>query len=289
MGRGAAVSRGPFPQCRSPNHLCGSQHKRLYVQPTIMLRTRSGCPGIAPAPARQPALADLDPDTGRARLSYRRAAEVFKEATGGWTLHQLRHSRLTHLAEAGIALPILMAKKPPHQPEQPGDLRQTHLRRRRRSHRSHRPRPPALIYPPTAFRSLPPTVCPALLLTGERLEITDPGESEDVGVDWADPRALTSFGAREATEPWSWHGPARSVTGGSWGGCLEVIEWVLTAGRFPSDPGALDGRVLIIETSEELLPARNVGWIVRALGERGILAAVDAEPCAADSELRASG
>jgi len=129
----------------------------------------------------------------------------------------------------------------------------------------------------------------AALLTGETLEITDPGESEDVGVDWADPRALTSFGAREATEPWSWHDPARSVTGGSWGGCLEVIEWVLTAGRFPSDPGALDGRVLIIETSEELLPARNVGWIVRALGERGILAAVDAEPCAADSELRASG
>jgi hypothetical protein len=57
---------------------------------------------IAPAPARQPALADLDPDSGRARLSYRRATEVFKEATGGWTLHQLRHSRLTHLAEAGV-------------------------------------------------------------------------------------------------------------------------------------------------------------------------------------------
>jgi muramoyltetrapeptide carboxypeptidase LdcA involved in peptidoglycan recycling len=34
--------------------------------------------------------------------------------------------------------------------------------------------------------------------------------------------------------------------------------------------------VLLIETSEELLPARNVGWIVRSLGERGILAAVDA-------------
>jgi len=66
------------------------------------------------------------------------------------------------------------------------------------------------------------------------------------------------------------------VTGGSWGGCLEVIEWVLTAGRFSVDPGVLDGGVLILETSEELLPARNVGWIVRALGERGILAAVDA-------------
>src|SRR4029079_14792733 len=77
-------------------------------------------------------------------------------------------------------------------------------------------------------------------------------------------------------EPWSWHGSTRSVTGGSWGGCLEGIQWVLTAGRFPADPGVLDGGVLLIETSEELLPARNVGWIGRALGERGILAAVDA-------------
>lgn len=34
--------------------------------------------------------------------------------------------------------------------------------------------------------------------------------------------------------------------------------------------------MLIIETSEELLPARNVGWIVRSLGERGILAAAGA-------------
>lgn len=116
----------------------------------------------------------------------------------------------------------------------------------------------------------------AALLTGETLEITDPGESEDVGVDWGDTRALSSFGEREPTEPWSWHGPACSVTGRTWGGCLEVIEEILTAGRFPFDPDVLDGSVLILETSEELLPARNVGWIVRALGERGILAAVDA-------------
>ena len=73
----------------------------------------------------------------------------------------------------------------------------------------------------------------AALVTGETLEVVDPGESEDVGVDWADPRALTSFGEREPTEPWSWHGPARSVTGRTWGGCLEVLEWILTAGRFP--------------------------------------------------------
>jgi len=67
----------------------------------------------------------------------------------------------------------------------------------------------------------------AALITGETLEITDPRESEDVGVDWSDPRALECFGEREPAEPWSWYGPARSVTGHTWGGCLEVIEEIL--------------------------------------------------------------
>ena len=116
----------------------------------------------------------------------------------------------------------------------------------------------------------------AALITGGSLEITDPGESEDTGVDWSDPRALDSFGDREPTEPWSWHGPARAVTGRTWGGCLEVIEWILTAGRFPFEPDVLDGAVLLIETSEDLLPAPKVGWIVRSLGERGILGAAAA-------------
>ena len=116
----------------------------------------------------------------------------------------------------------------------------------------------------------------AALLTGGSLELLDPGDSEDVGVAWDDPRALTSFGERDATEPWSWSGPRRAVTGRSWGGCVEVIEWMLTAGRFPTSPDVLAGGVLLLETSEELPPARDVGWIVRSLGERGILNAVDA-------------
>lgn len=61
------------------------------------------------APARAPATVDVDAETGRARLSYRRAEEIFAAATG-WTLHQLRHSAITHLAEDNVALPLLMAK-----------------------------------------------------------------------------------------------------------------------------------------------------------------------------------
>jgi hypothetical protein len=42
-------------------------------------------------------------------LSYRRAEELLVGQTG-WTLHQFRHLALTHLAEADVQLPLLMAK-----------------------------------------------------------------------------------------------------------------------------------------------------------------------------------
>jgi muramoyltetrapeptide carboxypeptidase LdcA involved in peptidoglycan recycling len=116
----------------------------------------------------------------------------------------------------------------------------------------------------------------AALLTGERLEVTDPGESEDIGKDWADPAALTEYGDRETTEPWTWAGPSATVAGRTWGGCIEVVQWILTAGRFPADPAVLDGEVLILESSEEIIPPREFGWILRSLGERGLLAAVGA-------------
>jgi muramoyltetrapeptide carboxypeptidase LdcA involved in peptidoglycan recycling len=116
----------------------------------------------------------------------------------------------------------------------------------------------------------------AALLTGGTLEITEPGESEDIGRDWQDPRALTEYGEREATEPWTWAGPERKITGPTWGGCIEIIQWALTAGRFPVDPGVLAGGVLLLETSEERIPAREFAWITRSLGERGLLEAIDA-------------
>jgi integrase len=61
-------------------------------------------------PTRAVPSVDRCPITGHARLSYRRAAEMFSVATGGWTLHQLRHSALTHAAEEGTNTPILLAR-----------------------------------------------------------------------------------------------------------------------------------------------------------------------------------
>lgn len=66
---------------------------------------------------RAPAAAGICPVTGRGRLSYSRAEYLFKTASAefdphgqGWTLHQLRHSALQHLAQAGRTAPELQAK-----------------------------------------------------------------------------------------------------------------------------------------------------------------------------------
>ena len=78
--------------------------------PRLLEGRRTGPVFLTNRRARVPlAAADLDPATGRARLSYRRAAELFEAASGGWTLHQLRHSALTHAAEAGANTATLLA------------------------------------------------------------------------------------------------------------------------------------------------------------------------------------
>ena len=66
---------------------------------------------------------DLCPETGLARLTYHRAARMFKHPSaqteagnqvGGWTLHQLRHSCLTHLAQESVNTALLQAKSRHH-------------------------------------------------------------------------------------------------------------------------------------------------------------------------------
>jgi integrase/recombinase XerD len=60
--------------------------------------------------SRTPAAEDLCPETGRARLPYRRAEEIFVAASKGRGLHDLRRAALTHLGEDNVSLPLLMAK-----------------------------------------------------------------------------------------------------------------------------------------------------------------------------------
>ena len=78
--------------------------------PRLLKGRKSGPVFVTERKARVPLpAADLD-EHGHARLSYQQAAALFSEASGGATLHQLRHSALTHDAEDGTSTPMLMAR-----------------------------------------------------------------------------------------------------------------------------------------------------------------------------------
>lgn len=78
--------------------------------PRLLEGRRTGPVFLTDRRARVPlAPGDVDPSSGKARLSYRRAAELFEAASKGATLHQLRHSALTHAAEAGANTSTLLA------------------------------------------------------------------------------------------------------------------------------------------------------------------------------------
>lgn len=131
----------------------------------------------------------------------------------------------------------------------------------------------------------------AALMDKGTLELTEPGVSQDVGLRWEDPRALTDSGPMQQTEPWAWSGPTARVEGRTWGGCLEVIDGLAFADRLPAAE-QLRGAILLIETSEERPAASWVGRWMRGLGERGILQAVAgvmvARPPVSDFEFHPS-
>lgn len=90
------------------------QTRTAHLLNRMLCERRSGPLFLTTRRARPTVSADdVDPTTGRARLSYRRAAELFGDHTaavtgGPFTLHQLRHSSLTHAAEDGASAPMLM-------------------------------------------------------------------------------------------------------------------------------------------------------------------------------------
>jgi len=87
-----------------------------------------------------------------------------------------------------------------------------------------------------------------------------------------DPRSLgTEPFVRTAAGGWTWHQPNGLIEGPTWGGNLEILGSLLMADRAIPTPDAIDGHVLILETSEEMPPATEVFRTLRNIGERGLL------------------
>ncbi len=108
---------------------------------------------------------------------------------------------------------------------------------------------------------------------GGELELTNPPLSEDYGFDWKEERSLTETGVRRPTEPWTWSGPTKTVEAQTWGGCVQVIQEIIWAGRF-TNFDLLDGKILILEGSEDIIEPIAYADFMRALGERGLLSRI---------------
>lgn len=125
---------------------------------------------------------------------------------------------------------------------------------------------------PVAMDPLTAESLRAALFTSGAYELRPAERWNDVNRDWADP---ATFDDEPETRPgtgWTWQNADRVVEGRSWGGCLEIVAWLLMADREIShDLTEYDGGVLFLETSEELPSGEEVFRILRNMGERGLL------------------
>jgi muramoyltetrapeptide carboxypeptidase LdcA involved in peptidoglycan recycling len=125
---------------------------------------------------------------------------------------------------------------------------------------------------PVAMDELTAESLRAALFTSGAYELKPAGRWGDVNRDWADP---ATFDAEPETRPgsgWTWVNADRVVEGRSWGGCLEILGWLLMADReIARDLSEYDGDVLLLETSEEMPGATEVFRTLRNMGERGLL------------------
>jgi muramoyltetrapeptide carboxypeptidase LdcA involved in peptidoglycan recycling len=112
----------------------------------------------------------------------------------------------------------------------------------------------------------------AALFTSDWFDLTAPLAFADETRDWADPASLDEEPiARPAPNGWTWHQPDRVIDSVTWGGNLEIVGWLLMAGRRPPYPDEIEGGVLILETSEEMPSATEVFRTLRNMGEHGLL------------------
>jgi muramoyltetrapeptide carboxypeptidase LdcA involved in peptidoglycan recycling len=113
------------------------------------------------------------------------------------------------------------------------------------------------------------------LFESNEVEIQASIDFNDVGLDWKDESNLLKKRVYEKNDGFYWDGTEK-VSGITWGGCLESIDEILRHGVVIPSLDDFRKIVLITETSEEIPSDDYVFRFYRALGERGILARVQA-------------
>ncbi|KUL22146.1 S66 family peptidase [Streptomyces regalis] len=125
---------------------------------------------------------------------------------------------------------------------------------------------------PVAMDELTAESLRAALFTSGEYELKPAELWNDVNRDWADPATFDAEPEMRPSDGWTWVNADRVVEGRSWGGCLEILGWMLMADReIARDLSEYDGGVLLLETSEEMPSGEEVFRTMRNMGERGLL------------------
>ncbi|MFI6612073.1 S66 peptidase family protein [Streptomyces sp. NPDC050507] len=124
---------------------------------------------------------------------------------------------------------------------------------------------------PGAMHPLTAASLRAALFTHDDHELTPAKETGSVNGRWEDPRTFDHEPGMLPADAWIWHHADGVVEGASWGGNLEILSWLLMADREIRPAAEYEGRVLFLETSEEMISADEVYRILRNMGERGLL------------------
>jgi muramoyltetrapeptide carboxypeptidase LdcA involved in peptidoglycan recycling len=94
----------------------------------------------------------------------------------------------------------------------------------------------------------------------------------DQTLDWDNPDNLEKHREMEEHPGWEWYNAdGEIVEGRIWGGCLDVVSINLQADTPLPEPEELEGKILTVETSEEMPEQHFVDRFMMALGERGLL------------------
>lgn len=124
---------------------------------------------------------------------------------------------------------------------------------------------------PGAMHPLTAASLRAALFTHGDHELTPAKETGSVTGRWEDPHTFDHEPGLLPADAWTWHHADRVVEGAGWGGNLEILSWLLMADREIRPAAEYEGRVLFLETSEEMISSDEVYRILRNMGERGLL------------------
>lgn len=106
------------------------------------------------------------------------------------------------------------------------------------------------------------------LFDGGTLETSGSPVYNDVGLDWADKESLNESRLLEKNDGLIWDGD-QNASGLLWGGCIESMVAQCSAEVYLPKAEDMAGKILFLESAENIPPHWIVRYLLVGLGERG--------------------